>query len=768
MEFRPITRHASVAVEAKEILQVTGCTYQEFIDYLVDTKVDTELKEMDFYQDDDIAYGYFEEEDKVYLFIKNHYKNEEEVEKKSKEKPDLKKSTLFTNTLIALMLFLSSLLPNIATAAGYFNGSMVESSTTYTGLSSARFNTPTGAKTIPGHLNVVQSEQYQDIAFSFINPNRIGNQASVTMESLPDGANEDLLTAILAYRQKFSLANIVKSTGIQVTQRQVDEATQLALWIQAGKLQVNYQIDTNSISDSAVRTLATEITTWATQQVTSLPENMTMGNYLFPMYEPKIDASKAKVTKSGNNVEYGPYSITGQTGMKFQYGVLGGIIVDESKKKITQLTSNQNFYLQFPQTYTGQKAARFIGDQMEYSLNYGKDRLWLDRAPKEFELQFAVGGSNGNNGMIQVNATDAVTGEPVADVAVKVSTTSPLTTLHTNASGTTAYTTATGTYYLEFTAPDGYISPEAKEVTVGFAGDVQTINLKLNWSKAVVNFYSVDSQSLSPTGDSEAFIYNSEGKAVKRVALKDGKVLGITLPEGDYRFVQYKSSGGYAVNVGTEFTAKGGEVTDVSIAQDPNAYPTVITIDNAATTDSWVYTISTDDKVLFRLNSSNTLTIPLPQGKYTVMAQKSDGTASTVSNTFTTVLNGSTEVVLEQEIGTETVTFTLVDTKVEKPIPNVVLGLFDEDHNLITYKTASAEGVVTFENVKKYSVYYVNVLAAPSTVSGYSADGNRFLGYTRDYTIHLYSLAEIQEVTKVDTLYRVPNVTYMDTGYVYP
>ena len=770
MNFKSVANREYIKIKPKETLQALNGTLEEFVDF-ISKKVEDEQQEMDFYQDEKIAFGYFEEEGRLYLFIKPVPEDEEEKQDlvfRENKKTPLTKSNVFTNTIIALMLFLSSLLPNYVFAAGYFSGSMVESSTVYTGLAGAKFTTPAGSKVIPGYLNIVNSKNYQDTAFTFVNPGRIQNQPSVTLDSLPGGSNEELLTAILAFRQKFSTDDIAKNNGIQVTQRQVDEATQLAIWIHASKVQMNYQIDPNSITDSAVRTLSTEITTWATQQISSLTEEMTMGNYLFPMYQPTLDSSKAKVNKVGDNVEYGPYSIAGQSGAKFKYGVLGGILVDASKKKLEGLSANQQFYVQFPEAYTGDKAIRLIGQQMEYSLNYGKDRLWLDREPKEVELQFSVGGSTGNNGMIQVNAKDAITGEGVPDVNVKISTTSPLTTVQTGESGTTSYTTAIGSYRVDFTVPDGYITPPSREVQIGFAGDIQVINLTLNWSKAVVNFHAVDSKTLTPSGDSEAFIYNSDGKAVKRVALKDGKVSGVTLPEGDYTFVQYKTSDGYAINTGTEFTVKAGEVTDVSISQDPGVHPTIINIEGAASSDSWVYTVTIEGKTLFKMNSSNSLTLPLPSGSYTVMAQKSDGTASTPSLTFNTVLNGVTEVKLEQEKGTETVTFTLLDTKVEKPIPNVVLGLFDEDHNLITYKKATENGVVTFENVKKYSVYYVNVLAAPDSVSGYSADGNRFLGQTRDYNIHLYSLAEIQEVTKVDTLYRVPNVTYTGTSYTYP
>lgn len=769
MQFVEVTRRHDIPFEPKVTKKFTGGSFEEFVEY-ISNKINEEEKEMLFYQDNILAYAYSEEEDTVYFYLRNEEPESpsENDSKKEKDKHDVKKSHLFTNGLLIFMLILSSFLPNVASAAGYFSGSMTEDPTAYTSLAKAKFSTPTGAISVPGFLSIVKSKVYEDTAFTYMDPNRIKSQPSVNLESLPDGVNESLVTALLSYRQKFSLNDIATDTGIRATQRQLDEATQLAIWINASSVQVNYQIDPNSINDTVVRSLATEINTWATQQVSSLTEGVAMGSYLFPSYKPTLDASKAKVNKSGEFVEYGPYTVTGQKAAKFAYGVLGGVLLDSSKVELKEVTANQQFYVKFPVAYTGDKSIRLAGQEFEYSLNYGQNRLWLDKAPKPVEVSFSVGGSTGTNGMIQVMAKDSLTGKAVQGVDVEVSTSSPLTTIQTDDTGAGQYTAAIGTYKLKFNVPEGYMTPPDQEVTIGFAGDIQNINLGLNWSKAVVNFYSVDAQTLSPTGDSEAFIYDSTGKAVKRIAISKGKVSGVVLAEGDYTLVQYKTLDGYGINTGTPFKAVAGKVSDVTITQDPNVLPTTIAIEGASASDSWVYTLSTESKVLFKLNGANSITVPLPSGKYSVMAHKSDGTVVTAPLNFTTVLNGKTDVALKQEKGTETINFTILDTKKEQPIPNVVIGLFDENHNLITHKTASDKGVVTFENLTKYSIYYINVVAAPDTVSGYFANGNRFLGQTKDYSLHLYSLAEIQEVTKVDTLYRIPNVTYVGSSYVYP
>lgn len=772
MKFRDLRKDLDVGIVVGNVhlsTEIYDCTLEEYVDF-ISGKVAEEELEMDFYQDEKLAYAYFPEELELIVYFHNNSDDKEDPpkEERTSRKRKLGSSHLFTKALMVLLMVVSTLLPYDVSAAGYFSGRMNEDATSYTALQSAKFTTPTGNVKIPGFLSTVQSDDYEDTAFTFLDPNRIKAQPTVTLESLDESANEPLVTALLAYRHKFSLGEIKTDTGLNVTQRQLDEATQLAIWIHASSLQVNYQIDANSITDSGVRSLATEITTWATQQVSSLTDGAKMGEYLFPSYKPTLDTSKAKVSKSDKYVEYGPYTVSGQDTANYDYGVLGGVLLDSSKTKLKKVVTNQQFYAKFPIGYTGDKSIRIKGNQMDYSLNHGKNRVWLDQDPKEVEVSFTVGKTTGTNGLIQVTAKDSLTGKAVPGVDIKVSTTSALATVQTDDKGAGEYTAPVGTYKLEFVVPDGYMTPEPQEVEIGFAGDMQTINLKLNWTKAIMNFYTVDSESLVPTGDSEAFIYNSDGKAVKRVAVTKGKVTGVVLPEGDYSFVQYKSSDGYAINVGTEFKAVAGEISDVTITQDPKVLPTTITIDGASSGDSWVYTLSTESKVIFKLNGKNAITVPLPSGNYSVMAQKSDGTVTAGPLSFSTVLNGKTDVTLEQEKGTEIINFTAVDTIKKKPIPNVTLGLFDEDHNLLTYKTASDKGEVKFDNLIKYRIYYVNVLAAPDTVSGYTANGNRFMGSTRDYTLQLYSLEEIKKVTKVDTIYRVTNVTYVGETYTYP
>lgn len=768
MEFKKVPNRKDIPVEPKVTLQNDGGSLEEFVSFL-SKKVEEECKELDYFCGEELAYGYFEEEDIVYIFlIKNKEESESKAEEKENKNIDVNKSHLFTKGLLILILLFSSFIPNGVYASSYFSGSMSEDPTTYSGLAGARFTTTTGAKTVPGYLTIVKSKVYEDVAFTLINPNRIDAQASVRLSSLPDNANEDLLTAILAYREKFNLDEIRTSTGINVTERQLNEATQLAVWLHGSSLQVEYQIDVNSIPDTAVRTLATEITTWATQQVSSVGEKTSMGNYLFPMYKPTLNPGSAKITKNGDYIEYGPYTVSGQKGGSFAYGVLGGTILDSARKELKTVGSNQQFYVRFPTSYTGSKAIRLVGNQIDYSLKHGLGRIWLDKATKPTEVNFVVGETTGTNGSIQVNAIDALTNKPVQGVSVEIWTTGPVNSITTDTKGTGKYDTPIGTYTLKYNVPEGYVKPADQQVKVEFAGDIQTINLTLSWTKAVVNFHAVDGQTLASSGDSEAFIYDSNSKAIKRIAIAGGKVTGIVLPEGDYTLVQYKTSDGYGINTGTPFRAEAGKVVDVTVTQDANVQPTTLTIDGASANDTWVYTVSTSTRVLFKMNGSNSLKLNLPQGAYSVMAQKSDGTATTAPMNFNTVLNGPTNVTLEREIGTEEVTFNIVDTIKKEPIPSVVVGLFDENHNLLTYQAADSKGKVVFKNVKKYNIHYVNILAAPDSVSGYSANGNRFLGSTRAFTLELYSQKEIKEVTDVDTLYRVPNVTYTGSSYTYP
>lgn len=653
-------------------------------------------------------------------------------------------------------------------AAGYFDGTMEEDSVVYSGLSNATFTTPTGEVKVPGYLSKVKSKVYSSIAFTYTNPTRIGDQAAVTMQSLPSASNESLLTALLAFREIFTLEQIRKDYGINATQKQLDEATQLALWLNAAKVQVSYQIDANSISDTTVRSLSTEITSWATQQVSSAGADSKIGAYLFPSYKPTLNTTRSKTDKKGNSIVYGPYSISSQKGAKFNYGVLGGILLDGSGKKLKYVMAGQQFFIKFPTKYTGSKQIRIQGLLYDYSLSYGKNRMWLDKIPTETEVSFKVGTSTGTNGAIQLNATDSRTGKPVAEVGMDIKTTTTIGTTLTDNTGSSMFNAPIGKYKVEFTVPEEYKKPKVQDIEIKFAGDVQVINLKLDMSIALVNFYTVDSSSLKPTKDSEAFIYNSEGKPVKRIAITKGKVTGISLPEGDYTLVQYKSSGGFALNVGTPFKAVSGKVSEVTVVQDPDAFNTKISIEGASINDSWVYTLTQKGKVLFKMNGKNSLNLPLPNGEYQITARKSDGTASAPPVKFSTNLNDNTKVLLTMEKGTETLSFNIQDAKTSKPIPSMVMGLFDEDHNLLTYKTADVNGKVEFNDVVKYGMFYINVIAAPPEVSGYSSTGNRFLGQTKTYDLKYYSQEEMKKITNVDTLYRVSNVVYQGQPYTYP
>lgn len=656
---------------------------------------------------------------------------------------------------------------NLADAAT-FSGSVKEDPIQYTGLSNAKFNTPSGAITNPGYLSVAQSSYYSTSAYSLDKPQRIRDITTTSPQALPKGANEQLLTAMISYGKKFTLDEIAASTGIRVNERQLKEATQLAIWIHASSFQVDYQIDVNSVTDTAVRSLATEINTWASKQVSEVNSYDKVTKHIFPTFEPKLKTENATIDKTDTHVDYGPYSVDGQVGAKFTYQSTGGILLDASKKEVESVTSSQTFYVRYPATYNGDKIVGLIGNQTEYSMHYAGERLWLHQENKQSVVRFSLGGHTSNNGIIQITATDAVTNKPVKDLQVEVNTTSPVGVMQTNEKGTDRFDGSTGKYTLKFKAPQGYLTPEPMEVEIGFVGDIQIVNIKLQWSKAVVNFSAVDGQTLAPAGDSEALIYDKSGKAVKRIALNGGKAYGIALEEGDYNLVQYKSSNGYAINVGTPFTVKSGGVVDVTVVQDAGAMPTTFNIKGASNNTTWVYTISKGPKVLFKMNGAESLSIPLPVGEYNVKAVRTDGTSSTQVMNFKTALNSATMVDLKQSVGTETVNFNIVDANKKEPIPNVVLGLFDENHNLLQYQTADEKGGVTFSNVEKFSIFYVNVVAAPESVSGYSANGNRFMGDTRTFNLELYSAKEIKEITDVDTLYRVPNVTYTGVPYTYP
>jgi hypothetical protein len=753
---------------AEEFAELRGCkSVEEFVDFV--TELWSEGEGLSLYHDDIICYVYVASQKLLYYGNIKPGTDEPKVDpKKDSKGKKVKGSNVFFTSLLALLVLLSSMPIQYVSAAGYFSGSLKEDSTVYPGISTVDFYVSGEKSPMNTRLSTVESDEYTATAYTFGDPRMIQDQSSVSLISLPRSVTEGYLFALLAFPQKFNTTDVNKTFGIQATDAQVKAATQLSVWAYGSSLQLSYQIDVNSVNDATVRALSNAINGWASDQIKALPATKKMADYLFPFYEPKLATSSAKMNRTDTTATFGPYTITGQSGSIYTAHVPGGAIVDSTAKAMTQVTSGQQFFVSYPSTYAGSQAITFTGVQRRYSVNYGKDRVWIDKAPENVEVKFQLNTAAGSKGMIEITTVDAITQQPLQGVSVQISNSSPITTVTTNDQGKAEFSGDVGDYTLTFTTSQGYIQPDPKQVRIGFSGDVQIANIPVAWSQAIANFHAVDAQTLAPAGSSEAFIYDTKGKPIKRIAIKDGVVNGITLPAGSYNLVQYKSSGAYGINTGTSFEVVAGKVTDVTVTQVPNVQPATVTVTNAVSTDTWIYTFSLNQKTLFQIKGYNSVVLNLPVGSYTVRAQKDDGSATTPDKNFSPTVTTPTSVSLEQEVGTETVSFNLVDTLKELPIPNVVLGLFDEKHNLLSSQTADVNGVATFKNVKKLSVYFVNVLAAPSDVSGYSADGNRFLGASKTIKLHLYSLAEIQQKTSADTLYRVANVAYSGATYTYP
>lgn len=756
--------------EVTEFIEIKECLdAKEFIDFA--DSLWNKGSQMIVYHDDSFCYAYLEDSKELYYCYLSKEQLEDESKSSDQEKAkirDINKSGYFSG-LLAVLMTISLLFPaGIPKAAGYVSGEITNDTTQYPGLSSVQFYVGGDKRQIPVKLGSVKTENYETTGYTFGDPRVASNQESISLESLAEGANEDFIFFLLSYSQMFSPAEITKTTGLQVTDKQVKAATQVAVWTYASTVQLDYQVDVNSVTDPTVRSLATSITSWANGQLKNLSVDGTAAEQLFPVLDPQLQTSNASMKKTDAQVSFGPYTIEGQAGVNYIPTIEGGILNNSAGKKIDSVTSGQQFFVVYPATYGGNQLVQFTAKQFEYSLAYGNNRVWIDKQPKEAELKFQLNAAVGSKGTIELNITDKLTGEKVPSVGVVFSNSSPIDTITSDSNGKIQFNGEVGEYTLSFSVPGKYLKPEDLTTKIGFAGDIKILNIELGLSEGVTNFYAVDSQTLAPAGDSEAFIYDSNNKPVKRIALKGGVAKGIALPVGTYTLVQYKTSNGYAVNTGVQFESTAGNISDISVPQLANVKATKITIADADTDKAWIYTVSMDQKTLFQMKSYNVLTLSLPQGEYTVTAKKEDGSASTESKKFFPVGSSDTLVVIEQEIGTETLNLTYLDTVENKPIPGVTVGLMDENHVLITSKTTGDDGKVSFQNVTKFKIYFLNVLAAPPEVSGYSADGNRLLGSTKDISLHLYSLEEVQAITKQDTIFRVANVSYSGSGYQYP
>jgi len=640
-------------------------------------------------------------------------------------------------------------------------------------LEQITFGSPTGAVHLTPLLTTISGRDYSATAFTLTDPRPLTGSTFIRSQSLDARINSRVLSAILMYRYVFTLQQIMQQTGLVVSQDQLYSAVQLAVWRMALPSNPQFQIQEASIADTTVRTLATHIISWATTQVSNIPSNQDVITALSPSAEPQVNSSQATMQNDGANITFGPYMV--QSVLPVEMSVTadnGGIIVNQAGHVVEAVSSNQPFFVRMPVIQTGIVQITLSSANIYREFHHYRNRVWLSQRNRPQEIRFNVSSSPGSHGTLQVHLTDSLTAMPLQNVTVNIlHNNNIISTDQTNIHGAFSYELPVSDYTLQIVHPPGYMELMPYHFEIGFIGDVQIVNLELLRSEAIMSFFAVNDNTNAPVPYAEAFIFE-EGSSnpIRRIAFSGGSAQGLAFTPGNYIMSIYMTTGGYAVSGQVPFTVEAGTINDLVIPLTPNVPRTTVILENTLDRAHWLFSIYRGEEYLFTLPvSGGAMDFYLPQLEvYQVVARTTDGVFGPFFADFQ-VTSTPQEILIEIQQGTETMTFQFVDIYLQQPIPNVVAGIFDENHNLIQMATANLNGAVQFTNLVFGQPYFINVLAAPSGVSGYSAVGNRFLGRTRHFIIELYSLEHIREYSGgQDAIIRIANVVWNGPSFRYP
>jgi hypothetical protein len=681
---------------------------------------------------------------------------------KQSDSSNLPKSALFTVLILIAVLSMTN-----PTVYGAVKDALSPDDASITALKNVVFTTPTGPFTTSAIIGKVKSDLYEDYAYSFDDPRPIQSEIAVITKNLDPRVNRDVLSAILAYSHVYALDQIRSNTGLGVTEEQVLAAIQLSIWKQSAIAYNNYKVNENSITDAMVRSLSTAIISWAASQAANKPVNSDILQILLPKAQPRIDASAAQRTVDDISIRFGPYTVRSGARIVLNVSINGGYVENYSGVQVSKIVSGETFYVVFPKEFSGKVSVNLTSTAVDYELVYGSSYVWLQQIHENVALSFELSAQLGSNGVLVVKVFDSNTQMPVPLVGVQIkSLNTVVSSQYTDTNGVAQQTLPVGEYTIKISPTEKYLEYDEVNASISFIGDVQTINIMLVSTEAVANFFAIDSSTLGSAGYTEALVYKSDGTPVKRLAFLDGTCRGIILEPGSYIISAYKTTGDYGISGRVPFIVQQGQAINVNLNLPPNTGNTTVSLENTYGKSGWKFTFYQDGAELFFIDSTGVEDVRLPFGAYQIKADSSDGVNKMPLYDFSvTALNEP--VIIPSTVGDTTVTFSFIDTIYGEPIPELVVGIFDSRHHLIEYKRCDSNGRVDFTELRQYDPYYVNVVAAPPTVSGYSASGNKFLAVPGHHEIALYSITELSGVTQLDAIYRLPNVTYVG-NYVYP
>lgn len=632
-------------------------------------------------------------------------------------------------------------------------------------LQEIQFMTSTGLSTMTAPTTEISQHGQVFRAFSLGDPRVMSGQTWIRNQRFNSNVNEDRIIAILMFRQMHSLEQIQSMTQLQLTPAAVDAATQLAIWLDTAGIYTDFQIQEASVQDLRVRALATHILNWTNTQTSNRPATQTMFQFLDPQSSVTLNANQASMQVNDFDLVFGPYQFVGASGINLTSTFNAGRVINSAGETIDVVQTNQTFFVVMPRDFIGSANVTFEYQHMQRELSYTARRVWITSRPLTRSQSFRISTVATAYGRVQATLSDTLTNAPLSGVEVHIVRNDQiLAVVMTDSIGRIEYDLPVGDFMLHVVTPTGFMPVTPQPFTVPFIGAIEQVDVVMSRTQGVVNFFSVNSGSLASTTYAEVLISHNF-TPVRRVALHNGVAQGLLFDAGTYTAIVNYTTGTYSVSRVHTFTVNPGEIEDIVFELDHHTPQTIFQVDNTLGRTDWMFYIYDDNGLMFRTTDIEHRLHQMET--FQVVAATSDNAIVLTPYTFNVGLNGGV-VNIPVQIGTQSVSFQFVDTEIGQPIPNVVVGLFNQDGRMLHSAAADLNGNVNFGNIREFHLYTFRILAAPPSVSGYSAVGNRFLGQNNHFTVPLYSLEAVREVTHVDTIYRLPNIVWTGPHFIYP
>lgn len=661
--------------------------------------------------------------------------------------------------LISLSLSLTLLLTSTLNVQGaVVRGNLVDRNS---GMTNIKFKTGTGDLVLnPKLATFEQSDGSVQVAFSYTDPRPLGESTAIKRTSQLM-KSEQQVKAILAFPELFTPEEVASNFNINVTQQQIHDAVQVALWQDSALANNSFVLDVSSVTDINVRSLAQSITTWAGNQVFNSDTTDVLDKLLNPS-KSKLNTTNVKKEVKDNIIVYGPYSIDNNTSLNYKL-TSNVVIKDSTGKTIKEVRTGQQFYVHLDTKSSTMTKVSFSTTIKKFNLYDQSKRIWLQKEEAEEITEFNITSNQSATGTIAVYVSDKFTEKPIDNQEVNIvdASNEVVASTTTDFTGLAEFNLPVGTYYVSPIDKVNYLPTPKTEVKIEFIGSIARVDLPLKSETGRLKLSVMDNESLGYIGTVEYNIYKDNVlHTSNKTAVEEDFI--VSLPSGEYYVVISNTNANYAVSQPYYFTIAEGEDTEVLVPLISVENKTQFKVTETSETEQFLFTLYLNGVELLSKESSIEFGAYLEDNvSYTVKATNLKTNASTESMTFKPK-EEDYYLELSAVLGDAFTTLTFKDTIVNEPITGIQVGLYDANANLIAIEQTDETGTLTFNNLTDYNVYYLAVVSADNSVSGTFVNGNRFLANDRTIEVKLAPSSETDEPV------RTPVIGYTHSGYVYP